>query len=386
MLTTVANSIKMDQKLLALRKTLHRHPELSGAEKHTAQRIFEYLKEHAPTLIITGLGGHGLAAVYAFQNPGKTVVIRCELDALPIHEQNEFPHRSTVEGVAHKCGHDGHMTIVAGLAPWIKAQQFKAGKIVLLFQPSEENGQGAQQVLQDARFSALKPDYVFAPHNIPQAPLNDVIVIDQAFSAEVQSCKIRLQGVEAHAAEPEKGVNPALAMAEIITALATFNLADPMSEHFTVVTPVHLQMGQKAYGISAGQGELHYTVRTWGSEQMNTLQSKIEATISEIATAHRLGHSMDWFEHFPASPNAIDGVRIIRAAAKTNGFTISERPYPFKFGEDFGWFSKQYKTAMFGLGAGTDTPDLHHPAYDFPDALIETGLAMFQSIISSILK
>ena len=215
----------MDTSLIDLRRTLHQFPELSGQEQDTAQRILSYVGHEGPSQIIEELGGHGLALVYAFKNSGPTIAIRCELDALPIQEINDFEYQSTIDGVSHKCGHDGHMTIVAGLAKWITTQGFDKGSIVLLFQPAEETGRGAEAVLKDPRFEALGIDYMFALHNIPKVPLHEIIVMDRGFSAEVISFNLELQGKASHAAEPEHGINPAIAIAELISSFSKLNIA-----------------------------------------------------------------------------------------------------------------------------------------------------------------
>ena len=110
------------------------------------------------------------------------------------------------------------------------------------------------------------------------------------------------------------------------------------------------------------------------------------STINELCQEHTLQYEIEWFEHFPAATNNIKSNSYVEKAATENNFKIKERTYPFKFGEDFGWFSKEYKTAMFGLGAGIDTPALHNANYDFPDEILETGMAMFKSILSNILN
>ncbi|MEM9527115.1 MAG: amidohydrolase [Bacteroidota bacterium] len=376
----------MKEEILALRKELHQHPELSGQESATASRIQAFVQDHHPTRIITGLGGHGLAVIYNYQNSGPTVAIRCELDALPIEEENTFAHRSHTKGVSHKCGHDGHMAMVSGLVYWLKEQAFSRGKVILLFQPAEETGQGAYRVLNDGKFKELDIDYFFALHNIPGAPLNSIITMQRGFSAEVQSLAIKLVGKEAHAAEPENGINPALAIAQITVALAELNVTDPQDDNFRVLTPVHLTMGQKAYGISPAAGELHYTIRTWNRERMVELKNSITNLVAQISAAHQLTHQVDWFEYFPASTNDSACNEYVDKAAKQAGLNTYARPYPFKFGEDFGWFSREYKSTMFGLGAGRKTPALHHADYDFPDEILDTGTKMFQAIISQILK
>ncbi|MFK7935632.1 MAG: amidohydrolase [Saprospiraceae bacterium] len=373
------------QKLINLRHTLHQHPEISGQEFQTAQRICNFIEQHHPTKVLTNLGGTGVAAIYQFGKTGATVAIRCELDALPIVEVNSMSYRSMQAGVSHKCGHDGHMAIVAGLIFWLKQQSFSAGKVILLFQSAEETGKGAYQMLQDARFADLKIDYLFALHNIPGVPMYQILTMEKGFSAEVQSFSIHLTGKESHAAEPEKGINPAVGIAQLITAFAELNHNDPTCDNFRVLTPVYVNMGQQSYGISPAKGELHYTIRTWQSEQMEDLVAQIKTITKRVCQAQQLQFSINWFEHFPANANDTVCNQLITKAAQENNFTLIKRPYPFKFGEDFGWFSKQYQTAMFGLGAGENTPALHAADYDFPDELIETGVKMFANIISQLL-
>jgi amidohydrolase len=366
----------INPEIINLRKELHRNPELSSFEYGTAKRIRRFIEKHNPTDILENIGGTGLVAIYKYQKKGKSITIRCELDALPIQEENEFKHQSKKEGISHKCGHDGHMAIVSGLIFWLKNQSFNSGEIILLFQPAEENGKGANRVLKDERFKSLKTDYVFALHNIPKEPLNGIILIDKRFSAEVQSFIVSVKGKKSHASEPENGINPALGLSNIITTLSKLE----------VVKPVHINMGQIAYGISPANGELHYTVRTWNRKNMSALRVQINEIIQQICQIHKLQYEIVWLEYFPAAANDIESNNFIEKAAKENNYKISERPYPFKFGEDFGWFSREYKTAMFGLGAGLDTPALHNADYDFPDEIIETGITMFKSIISNIMK
>ncbi|MBX2941305.1 MAG: amidohydrolase [Cyclobacteriaceae bacterium] len=376
----------MNASILNLRKELHQNPELSGDESNTAQRIKSFITtHHAPTQFIDNVGGHGLLAVYEYPNTGTTVTIRCELDALPIEEDNTFSYKSNVKGISHKCGHDGHMAIVAGLIFWIKEQNFTSGKIVLLFQPAEETGKGGHEVMNDERFKALHSDYIFALHNIPGEPLHRIITTQTGFSAEVQSFALYLKGKESHAAEPEHGINPALAMAKIVDALSQMNVFDPTRDDFAILTPVYITMGAKAYGISPAKGELHYTLRTWNEEVMNKVKHNLQEVITTTCQVHHLECKINWFEYFPASINNPLSVEYIKEVARASGYPIVERPYPFKFGEDFGWFSKEYKTAMFGLGAGTHSPALHHSDYDFPDEIIATGINMFTTLIERVM-
>ena len=145
------------ETLIQFRKELHRYPEISGKEIKTAQRILAFLSEYKPDEVITHLGGEGTLAVYQGKTEGKTVLLRCELDALPITEINTFEHQSVYSGISHKCGHDGHMAILCGLARELTLQPLEKGTVLLLFQPSEEEGNGAKSVLEDPKFKNIQP-------------------------------------------------------------------------------------------------------------------------------------------------------------------------------------------------------------------------------------
>ncbi|SNR17277.1 amidohydrolase [Tenacibaculum jejuense] len=376
----------MHAKLTELRRKLHQFPEVSGQEFKTAKRVQDFIHKNYPGELISQIGGPSFAVLYNFGTEGNTVAIRCELDALPIIEKNGFEYKSNFEGVSHKCGHDGHMAMVAGLVFWLKEQNFKKGRVVLVFQSAEETGKGAYEMLEDVKFKALNIDYIFALHNIPGVDLHTVITMKNGFSAEVESFVLKLSGLASHAAEPQNGINPTLGIAELTQELDKLNISNPNAENFQVLTPVHIRIGEANYGISPGEAELHYTIRTWSLKTMEQLKTQILNIINQISKQHQLKHEMNWLEHFPASENDLDCNSIIKDAAENLHFNIEERSYPFKFGEDFGWFSRHYKTGMFGLGSGLQTAPLHNPSYDFPDEIIPTGIAVFGEILKKTLE
>ena len=375
----------MIQDLISFRKQLHQFPELSGFEDKTVRLLIDFLGEDHSTDLIPGIGGTGLAVIFSFKEPGPTVAIRCELDALPIDEANLFPHRSMNSGVSHKCGHDGHMAIIVGVGRLLQREPRAKGRVILLFQPAEEIGQGAKKMLEDERMKKLNIQYIFALHNIPGIPIHQILSFEQSFSAEVISMVVKFKGQTCHASEPEKGINPAKAISELIDILEQFNRSSEVSEDFSILTPICCKMGQTDYGISPGDGELHYTMRTWTQDTMRALQQKINRAIAEVGHRHQLQYDIQWLEYFPASKNDPFCNDIIQKAAIQNQFQLVNRQTPFRFGEDFGWFGNHYKCAMFGLGAGISTPPLHNMEYDFPDEIIPTGVAMFTSIIDLLL-
>lgn len=371
-------------ELSTFRKELHSHPEISGEEVNTAKKIIAELKKYAPSKIISNLGGNGVAAIFESENPGKTTLFRAELDALPIQETNTFPYASKTKGVSHKCGHDGHATILVGLAKNIAKNPIKNGKVILLFQPAEENGAGAKAILKDDQFSKINPDQIFALHNVPGFERGEIVCKAGTFTASVSSIAIKLTGKTAHAAEPENGVNPDLAISELISSLKKHSNPDEGSDQFAVITTIYASLGSEEYGISAGEGEVHFTIRCWKAAQLSAQKKEIESIVSKISKKYQLKHTTKWFYEFTANENEKQAFSLIKSAAESNNLTFKLKKHPFKWGEDFGVFTQHFDGAMFGLGAGKNTPALHNPDYDFPDELILIGVAMFHSILKSI--
>ena len=376
---------KLEVELINFRKRLHKFPELSGNEKVTATRVVDFARRFHHGKIITKLGGEGVAVVFEGKEAGETILIRCDLDALPIHEDNEFDYSSVYKNVSHKCGHDGHMAIVSGLIPLLSDVKITRGKVVLLFQPAEETGEGAARVLQDPKFAKIIPDYVFALHNLPGFPINEIIIKEDEFASASRGLIIRLKGKTSHAAEPEKGITPTPAVAELMTSLVDLANSKTLKE-FSLVTIIHCHLGNRAFGTTPGYAELMATMRSFKDDDMQIITRQAEKLINSIASRYKLKHEIEWVEIFPSTFNDHACVDKVRAAAEENNLIVSEIIQPFRWSEDFGHFTKLYKGAMFGIGAGEGHPELHHPDYDFPDDIILTGTKMFYSIITKILK
>ena len=370
------------QTLINFRRMLHQYPEVANEEYQTAQRVVDFLQEFPPQQLLEQVGGTGIIATYESDHPGKHILIRCELDALPITEINDFAYKSTIAGKGHKCGHDGHMTMVAGLAPQLL--HLPKGKVSLLFQPAEETGEGALQMLQDPQFGQVSPDYAFALHNMPGYPLHEILVKTDTFCAASKGMIVKLKGKTSHAAEPQNGVSPALAMAEIVQMLdglpRTLDFDD-----FTLVTVVHALLGEVAFGVAPGEAEVRATLRTFANVDMAKLTEVAEQKAQEIAQKYQLSISIDYTEQFAATVNDAQSVKVVQQVAEKNGLSVTTMKQPNKWSEDFGQFIAHFPGALFGLGSGEHHPQLHNPDYDFPDELITTGLKMFWGIIEELL-
>ncbi|MFZ9628901.1 MAG: M20 metallopeptidase family protein [Ilumatobacteraceae bacterium] len=367
--------------VVALRRHLHAHPELSGHEHETAARVVEFLTPLGPDRIVTGIGGTGIVATFDSGVPGPVLLFRSELDALPIVELGVDEHGSTCDGVSHKCGHDGHTAILCGLAQRLAARRPATGAVHLLFQPAEEDGTGAASVLADARFDDIRPDRGFAIHNMPGFPMHSFVIKPGPITAAVRSIVLRFTGRTAHASEPEKGENPSLAIADLLHGCADISVNDVESPDFCLITPVHVLVGSPAYGVSAGDGEVHLTIRTFANSGLAVLQGRIETLAASLAARDRLHLSVEIVEDFFANMNDAEATAIARRAAEQCGFDIITPELGLRGGEDFGLFSERFPCCMVLLGSGEDYHPIHNPHYDFRDELIATGVRFFDTVV-----
>lgn len=373
-------------ELTGFRHELHRFPEVSRQEAATAARVVAALGA-LPDRVVSGLGGHGVAAVFEGAAPGPTVLFRSETDALPIHEISDAPHRSTRDGVAHLCGHDGHTTILLGLARLLARQRPARGRVVLIFQPAEEDGSGAAAVVADPRFAPFHPDWAFSLHNMPGIALGACWLAPGPMSCASVGLKIQLDGKTSHAAQPERGVSPGLAMAGLIPALTGLGTGGDLSPSFRLVTLTHAVLGEPAFGISPAHAEVWATLRTMIDAPMAALKAEATALAQDAAQAHGLGLTLSWHDDFRACANDPQATALMAEVLDALAIPHTRGNLPMRPSEDFGAFGTLAgsKAAMVFLGAGIDHPALHNPDYDFPDDLIRIGTQIFHRISQRIL-
>jgi amidohydrolase len=369
------------ERLVALRHALHAEPEVSGREAATAARVAAFIESYEPRQLVKGIGGHGMAAVFGPENrrPGEaTVVLRAELDALPIAEAGHAkPYASRHPDTAHLCGHDGHMAIVAGVAPWLREHPLERGRVVLLFQPAEETGAGARAVAAEERYRALAPDWAFALHNLPGYPSGSLLVRPGALTAASVGLEIRLIGRSAHAAQPELGLNPADAVVRLVPRLAALGAGSQRPEELAMATVVHVRVGDRAFGTAPGSAEVLVTLRAASDDALAALRRAAVARTEQEAERDGLRLELNWHDTFPATVNDPAAVALVECVGRELGLIVAPpRESPFRWSEDFGWLLRAVPGAMVGLGAGAQQPPLHAPDYDFPDELLPIGVEL----------
>ena len=377
------NNFDLDS-LIQLRRHLHSRPELSGLESGTARAVGDFLRAHTHAEVIENLGGEGLAAVFETASPGPTIMFRADLDALPIQETAAVAYRSRVEGVAHLCGHDGHMAILCGLAQYLSARPPRKGRAVLLFQPAEETGSGAARIIADRRFGMIRPDMAFALHNLPGYPAGAVVWRRGVCASASRGLVVRLEGRSAQAGDPRKGISPVPAMAALLERIPCMPEIAGI-KGFALATVVHVRLGEVAFGTAPGEAVVMATLRSHLDEDMERIFRAGEDLARDVAAASGLKVELEAREDFPALINHDQAVECVLTAAATRGLAAVEAGQPMPWSEDFARFTRICPGALFGLGAGESHVSLHNPDYDFPDALITPGVNIFAALADDLL-
>lgn len=357
-----------------LRHDLHAHPGLSGNESYAHDLIVETLEAIGGFNIYQHVGGFGVIAVWESGKNLPTVAFRADIDALPIDEMNALPYRSTIKGVAHKCGHDGHTTIMLRFAELLAATPSlrSSTNVMLIFQPEEETGYGSQKILDSGIMQQYDIEAIFGIHNIPGYAKGSLLISDNTFAAASVGVKYIIRGRQTHASTPEKGINPGRAVAELIEQFEKLNTgSDADISNFAQSTLICVNLGEEAYGTSAGDAEIMFTLRAFTNQRMQQLRNDADSLTSSVCEKYGLKLSTSVSDPFNATENDGELANRICRQLENQGVNIFRMTKPFRWSEDFANYLLQYKGMLFGIGAGEDCCELHHPEYDFPDDIID---------------
>ena len=368
--------------LRTLRRALHQIPEVSGKEEKTSRLLAEFLSQCDHHGMVTDLGGHGIAVIFEGAASGETLLFRAELDAVPLQENSGKPWASRHDGVSHACGHDGHMAILCGVAAWLSETPLSRGRVVILFQPAEESGEGARKVLEDSRFEGLLPDYVFALHNIPEEKMGRFRMPESLFACASLGLDIRLAGRPSHAARPQEGISPAPVL--LSTLHETGILHSDREDPYFMGTLTHMQLGEAGFGVAPGEGRMQFTLRAHGENYLDYRVEEVKSFVSEAACRQGISCDFQMVDVFPATRVDSTVSRLAFSALEQAGFEVALMKEPMAWSEDFGLFTGRFPGLMVGLGGGLCC-GLHTCNYDFPDELIEYGVSFFQTMVRCFL-
>ena len=374
-------------ELTAIRRDIHAHPEMLFQEVRTAKIVAEELA-CLGFAVTTGIAKTGVVGTIRNGTSSRTIGIRADMDALPIGEQTNLPYASKHPGKMHACGHDGHTTMLLGLARYLAETRNFDGTVHLIFQPSEEDLGGAMRMIEDGLFRRFPCDRLFALHNLPGEPLGQVLVKPGPITAAVDIATIIIRGVGGHGAIPHKAVDPVVAAASLVMALQTI-VSRNIDPHDPAVITVGAINGGSMATVIPEEVKLLVGIRTVN----NPVRQMVLSRIRDLAVAHAKSYGctaevdtgLD-SESYPAGFNAAEEAALVREVAIEMGQEPAKVDMrgPFMFSEDFSSMQEIVPSCYFGLGAGPG-PMLHDPGYDFNDALLVTGPAFWARLVEKAL-
>ncbi|WP_235907673.1 amidohydrolase [Siccirubricoccus phaeus] len=357
------------ETLTAWRRHLHAHPGLTLQEGPTAAFVAARLREMGVE-VAEGIGGHGLVGTIR-RGGNRSVGLRADMDALPIQELNPLlPHRSTVPGVMHACGHDGHTTALLGAASLLVQDPDWSGTVQLVFQPAEEGGGGAKAMIADGLFERFPMERIFGWHNWPGLEAGTIAVHDSAVMAAGARFEIAFEGHAGHAALPHLTRDPMLGVGHCIVALQSIvarNL-DPLQAGVVSVT---MAEAGEAQNQVAHRAELRGTARWLSEPNGAAIEAGMRRIAGGIAAAFGLEANVSFRVGVPVTANH-QAERELAAQAAGAVTTLRRDLPPAMTGEDFSWFLKEVPGAFvwIGNGPGEGGRELHNPNYDFNDAVL----------------
>ena len=367
------------EKLIALRRDLHRHPELGFQETRTKAIVAEHLRD-------LGLEVHEGVGVVGILKSGKgnrAIGLRADMDALPIQEQSRYDYASTTPGVMHACGHDGHTTMLLGAAELLAGSPEFDGTVVFIFQPNEEHGLGALAMIDEGLLTQHPIDEVYGIHNLPGAPTGQVSTRVGQICASESLFEIRITGKGGHASMPHVGVDAITVGAEMVMALQTIiSRKMPPSSGAVVSVTEFITDGQR--NVLPGQAILKGDVRARHPEDRQAVNKFMQQIVDGIAATHAVEVDLQFNTEFIEAINAEAPTEAVVATGKALGLaTIGDRP-PMSFSEDFAHFSAAVPGCFFLLGNGEDGPNaqpLHAADYDFNDDLLPIGAEFWSRLV-----
>ncbi len=382
-------------ELTAFRRDLHAHPELGFEEVYTSSRVIEALKVCGVDEIHTGLGKTGVVAVINGQHPAaphatKMVGLRADMDALPLHEHNEFTWRSTQQGRMHACGHDGHTTMLIGAARYLAQTRRFRGQVALIFQPGEEGYAGARAMMEDGLFDRFPCDKVFAQHNSPEAPLGFIGVTPGPMQAASDRIQILVRGRGGHGARPHQTVDPVLVSGHLITAIQSLISRNLSAFDQAVISICALQAGNvQAMSVIPEHAVLVGTVRTYTQAIQDDIERRLTHLCQTMAQSFGATAEVTYERGYPATVNTPEEAHFVAevAASLVGEERVIRNMIPSMGAEDFSYMLQAKPGAYIRIGQGAaDGPGkhpLHNSRYDFNDDILPLGAALHASLVEA---
>jgi hippurate hydrolase len=371
-------------ELSAIRRTLHATPELGFEEHATAELVARQLHAYGVDEVHRGLGQTGLVGVIRGERhgSGRTIGLRADMDALPLAEENEFAHRSTVPGRMHACGHDGHTAMLLGAARWLARTRRFDGTVNLIFQPGEEGFAGARAMIQDGLFERFPCDAVYAMHNWPGLPTGTIAVKPGPMMAAADRVTITIDGKGGHGAHAYLAIDPVVVAAHVITAAQTIVSRNVGPLDSAVVSLCSIQAGHpQAMSVIPREAVITGTVRSFRAQTQDMIEARLTQLAEHVAAGLGAKARVEYERMYPATVNTRD--EALFGAEVAEELVGAERTIrdlePSMGAEDFAFMLEKRPGAYFRIGQGGAESGcfLHNPRYDFNDEILPLGAALF---------
>jgi hippurate hydrolase len=370
-------------ELTEWRRQIHAHPELGFQEKRTSDLVADKLAGFGIE-VHRGLGKTGVVGRLRVGNSPRTIGLRADMDALPIQEANTFAHRSQNEGRMHACGHDGHTTMLLGAARYLAQTRNFDGTVHLIFQPAEEGLGGAAAMIKDGLFDEFPCEVIFGMHNRPGLAVGKFQIRPGAMMAGGAFFDIAIAGRGAHGARPESGVDPVVVASHITAALQSIVARNVRPVDTAVVSVTKIHAGD-AYNVIPEKAVLGGTVRCFSNATMDLIEERMRQIAEGVAAGLGASASLDFRRLFPALVNHADETRFIAdTAAELVGEDNVNRQGPLTMAsEDFSYMLERCPGAyiQIGNGDGEGGCEVHNSGYDFNDAALPYGAALFARLV-----
>jgi amidohydrolase len=365
------------REMSEVRRDLHAHPETAFEEVRTSGFVTGRLRAMGAEPR-TGVGRTGVLATVRGRHPGKTVLLRADMDALPIQEENDVPYRSVHPGKMHACGHDCHTSILLALGKhFLQEQDSLRGAVKLCFQPAEETGGGADAMIQDGALEDPRPDAAFGLHVWQDLDLGKVGVTSGPFMAAVDEFTVTVTGRGAHAAQPHLGVDPILCLAHLVTALQSLvsRETDPLREVVVSVTQVR---AGTAFNVIPESAWMNGTVRVFDPEAWEGLPERFERVVRGVAATFGCEAELRYQRHNRPTVNDPRMAALARAAAiEVVGEENVVEDLRTMGGEDFSAFLHRVPGCFVAIGSRNAARGLvhghHHPRFDVDEGCLGIG-------------
>jgi hippurate hydrolase len=371
----------MAEEMARWRRHLHANPELGFDLPKTAAFVADRLRAFGVDAIHEGIARTGIVALIEGQGPGPTIGLRADMDALPIAEATGAAHASTVPGVMHACGHDGHTAMLLGAAKYLCETRRFRGRVALIFQPAEEDGGGGQVMVQDGVMDRFGIAQVYAIHNAPNLPLGKFVTTPGPLMAAVDTATVRVTGRGGHGATPHETVDPIpplLAMAQGVGSIVARNVS-AQDELVISVTQVH---AGTASNIVPETGWMQATIRSFAPHVRDLAERRFREIVAGTAAAYGVTATVDYERGYPPTVNhPAETEFAAEVAREIVGADLVEARAGREMGaEDFSYMLEARPGAYLFLGAGPGA-GLHHPAFDFNDQIAPLGAAFFARLV-----